>query len=377
MMIYLDNASTTRPLVEVRERYISRLEEEYGNPSSPHAFGKKSARSLEKTKERLLSLLGIPKSHRAIFLSGATEANNMAIRGIARQNANRGKKLITSKAEHPSVLNTFKALEKEGYEVIYLPLSPIGAVDPKELEKALDEKTILVSLMGVNNETGAISPVKEYAGVVHRYPKCVYHADLTQDIGKLPCEYDCLDLFSFSAHKFGGLKGNGALVIKKGIYVPPLLTGGEQEYGLRAGTEDVLGAIAMVEALEIALKNLPFNYAKVHKMNAHLRDLLSECDEYLINSPIEASPYVLNFSLKRKKASVAVEALSERGIYVGTVSACSSKGEPLSQVLLEMGLGEERARNSVRVSFSEENTLEEVDEFYKALEDIRKGLVDR
>lgn len=376
-MIYLDNASTTRPVPEVMERYVSRLKENYGNPSSPHAFGKKSARSLEKTKERLLSLLGVPKSHRVIFLSGATEANNMAIRGIAHQNANRGKRIITSKGEHPSVLNTFKSLEKEGYEVIYLPLSPSGAVDPKSLEEALDERTILVSLMGVNNETGAISPVKEYAELVHKYPKCVYHTDLTQDIGKLPCEYDSLDLFSFSAHKFGGLKGNGALVIKKGIYVPPLLTGGEQEYGLRAGTEDVLGAMAMVEALEIALKNLPFSYSKVHKLNAHLRELLSGCDEYLINSPSDASPYVLNFSLRKKKASVVVEALSSKEIYVGTVSACSSKGEPVSQVILEMGLGEERARNSIRVSFSEDNTLEEVDSFFLALEEIRKGLVDR
>lgn len=376
-MIYFDNAATSRPLPFVADNYAKRMMKDFANPNSPHAFGKESARALEKGKEKMLSLLGIAKSHRVVFVSSATEANNMAIKGIAHYYANRGKRLITSLGEHPSIKNPFKSLEKEGFEVIYLPLNEQGFVNPKGLGEALNEETILVSIMGVNNETGAISPVDEYIKLIKKYPKCVYLADLTQDIGKLPCSYADIDLFSFSAHKIGGLKGNGALIIKKGVYVPPLLDGGEQEYGLRAGTSDVNGDLAMVEALEYQIANLPIHYSMVHKLNLHLRELLAKNDEYLINSPMDASSYLLNFSLKSKKASVVTEALSERGIYVGTVSACSSKKEPISEVLLAMGYSEERARNSIRVSFSPENTLEEVDEFYAALDEITKGLVNR
>lgn len=376
-MIYFDNAATSRPLPFIASSYSERMMEEYANPNSQHAFGRASARALEKAKERLLASLRISKSHRIIFLSGASEANNMAIYGIANQYRNRGKRIITSLGEHPSVKNPIKSLEKEGFEVVYLPLGEKGFVSVDDLEKALNEDTILVALMGVNNETGAISPVKDYCRVIKKYPKCIYLADLTQDIGKLPGEFADIDLFSFSAHKFGGIKGNGALVIKKGIYVPPLVQGGEQEYGLRAGTSDVNGDLALVEALLYENENIPLNYSKVHKLNEHLRNLLSTNDEYLINSPADASCYVLNFSLKSKKASVVTEALSERGIYVGTVSACSSKGEPVSEVLLAMGYGEERARNSIRVSFSPDNTIEEVDTFFAALQEITKGLVNR
>lgn len=376
-MIYFDNAATSRPLPFVASNYSKRMMEEYANPNSQHAFGRESARTLEKAKEKLLASLKISKSHRIIFLSGASEANNMAIMGIANQYRNRGKRIITSLGEHPSIKNPVKSLEKEGFEVVYLPLGEKGYVGVENLEKALNDETILVALMGVNNETGAISPVKEYCRLIKKYPKCIYLADLTQDIGKLPGDFADIDLFSFSAHKFGGVKGNGALVIKKGIYVPPLVKGGEQEYGLRAGTTDVNGDLALVEALIYENENLPMNYAHVHKLNEHLRELLAKNDEYLLNSPADASSYVLNFSLKSKKASVVTEALSERGIYVGTVSACSSKGEPISEVLLAMGYDEGRARNSIRVSFSPDNTVEEVDTLFSALEEITKGLVNR
>lgn len=376
-MIYLDNAATIRPLPFVAEHYAERMMKDFANPNSPHAFGKQSARDLEKAKVKMLSVLGISKSHRVVFLSGASEANNMAIKGIAHYYRNRGNRLITSRGEHASITNAFKALEREGYEVIYLPLDNNGTVSPEALEEALNDKTILVSIMGTNNETGAISPVDEYVSLIKKYPKCVYLCDLTQDIGKLPCNYANLDLFSFSAHKIGGLKGNGALVIKKGVYVPPLIDGGDQEYGLRGGTSDVNGDLALVEALSYQIENFPLHYSRVYKLNQRLRELLAQNDEYLLNSPADASPYVLNFSLKSKKASVVTEALSERGIYVGTVSACSSKKEPISEVLLAMGHDEGRARNSIRVSFSIDNTFEEIEEFYKALEEITKGLVDR
>ena len=369
-MIYFDNAATTRPYPEVLDLFSKTSLESFANTSSSHALGRTSMRKLDNAREDIKSLLNVKNTHEMIFTSCASESNNLIIKGIAHKYSNRGKRVITSAVEHPSVLNAFKELEQEGFEVKYLPINKEGYVEPSALEEAMNKDTILVSIMAVNNEMGSIFPVAKYAEIVHKYPKAFFHSDVTQAIAKVKLDYSKIDLISFSSHKIGGLKGNGALLYKKNIQFLPLFDGGEQEFGYRAGTVDLAGSLCMDLALDKSLKDLPKNISSVTALKNKLIDGLSSVEEVTINSPINSSPFVLNFSLEKHKSSVVLEALSQKEIYVSSVSACSSKGEPISYVLLAMGKTEVEARNSIRVSISPSNTLEEIDIFIKTLKDI-------
>lgn len=370
-MIYFDNAATTRPIKEAVDVFEDVSCQSFGNPNSIHGFGYQSARILEESRAKVLSLLGLSQTHQCIFLSGASEANSMAIKSIGLRYQNRGKKMVASNVEHPSVTNSFLQMkDKFGFDCLFLPVSSSGVVGPDVLEASLDKTTILVSMMEVNNETGAIFPISEYADILSAYPKALLHVDATQGIGKTDCDYSKADLISFSAHKIGGIKGSGALLYKKSLQFVPLISGGEQEFGYRAGTVSVAAASSLAKALEVALASKEENRKKISGLCAHLEEGLRRLGEVDINSPSSHSPYLCNFSLERHKASVVVEALSERGIYVSSVSACSSKGEPVSTTLLAMGKSESQAANSIRVSFSHNNSIEEVDEFLSALKQI-------
>lgn len=376
-MIYFDNAATTKPDKGLLETYLKNNESCFGNPSSRHSFGREANKILEKGREGILSDLNLSSTHRVIFLSGASEGNNLAIKGIARNYSNRGKRIITSQVEHPSILETFKVLEKEGFEVIYLPVNSLGEVELSSLEKAMNRETILVSIMAVNNETGSINDIASLAKIVHQYPKCFFHVDVTQGIGKMELPYKDIDLFSFSGHKIHGLKGTGALIAKKNITLHREIDGGDQEYFFRAGTVDVYGAYSLYEALHLSLKKMKENQRAVKEIASYLREELSKINEVEINSPLNSSPYILNFSFKHKKASVITEALSHEEIYVSSVSACNSKGEPISYVLEAMGKDKGNAMNSIRLSFSYENTLEEAKIFIETLKDIIERIIDR
>lgn len=376
-MIYFDNAATSKPYQSVLESFLKGNNECFANPSSSHAYGREANKILEVARETILKDLGISDTHRLIFLSGASESNNLAIKGIAKKYSNRGKRIITTSIEHPSVLETFKSLEKEGFEVIYLPVNHEGIVAKEELEKALNKDTILVSIMAVNNETGSINNIKELADLTHKFPKAFFHSDVTQAIGKLKLPYKDIDLFSFSGHKIHGLKGTGALLLKKNITPLRQIDGGDQEYFLRSGTVDVYGAKSLSEALGITLKKMKETVENVEEINAYLRNELAKLEEISINSPLDASPYILNFSLKHKKASVITEALSHEGIYVSSVSACNSKGEPISYVLENMGFSKDDAANSLRLSFAYENTLEEAKEFIETFKKIIERTINR
>lgn len=376
-MIYFDNAATTKPNKDILESFLRNNESCFANPSSRHAYGREANKALEKARASILSDLKISSTHRVVFLSGASESNNLAIKGVAKQYSSRGKRIITSQVEHPSVLKPFKELEKEGFDVIYLPTNKEGKVEPSFLEKAINKDTILVSIMAANNETGAINDISSLAKITHKFPKAFFHSDVTQAIGKVPLDYSEIDLFSFSGHKIHGLKGTGALILKKNITPKRQIDGGDQEYFLRAGTVDVFGAVSLSEALHKILINYKERYKNVSNIYSYIREELSKMDEISINSPLDGSPYILNFSFKHKKASVISEALSHEGIYVSSVSACNSKGEPISYVLEAMGASKGDAMNSLRVSFSNDNTLEEAKTFIQHLKDNIERMIDR
>lgn len=376
-MIYFDNAATTRPSLAVLECFEKENEQCFANPSSRHAYGREAYRKLENARLSILKSLSLSNDYRVLFTSGASESNNLAIKGIAKEYLRRGKRIITTQVEHPSVLEAFRSLEKEGFEVIYLPTKEDGTVDPETLKENMNKETILVSIMATNNETGSNNDILALSKIVHSFPKAFFHVDVTQAIGKRDLPYSSIDLFSFSGHKIHGLKGTGALILKKNITLLRQIDGGDQEYFFRAGTDNLPGDEALAVALEEATKNLQDNIAHAKEISSFLREGLEKNDEILMNSPLDGSPFILNFSLKRKKASVVTEALSHEGIYVSSVSACNSKGEPISYVLEAMGFSKERAMNSIRLSFSRENTLEEAKTFLNTLQNILERTINR
>ena len=378
-MIYLDNAATTKPYPEVLDLFVQDNESLFANSNSPHRAGQDAAKALRKAKEEILSLLGLSSSAYSVLLcSGATEANNLALKGVAFQYASRGRKIISDLGEHSSVKSPLKQLKETfGYDVTMLPIKEDGKVDPKSLEEAIDKQTILVSIMGVNNEVGSINDIASLAKIVHSYPKAFLHVDATQAIGKVDLPYDQADLISFSAHKFGGLKGNGCLICKKTMKLFPQNAGGSQEDGLRSGTVDVPGALGMALALKKTVQSQKEHLEKAKALKEHLIQGLKKTNEVVFNSPEDAIPTLLNFSLLHKKASVVVEALSEKGIYVSSHSACDEKLDHGSPVLLAMGKKEELAKNAIRISFSSRTTIEEIDGFLAAFIAIIQEVRDR
>ena len=376
-MIYLDYAASS-PL---SEQALQRLQETlplFGNPSSNHAYGRKLNREIDDARLAILKAFALsPSTYRVIFVSSATEGNNLALKGIAKQYRNRGTKILSSVLEHPSVTNPLMALKKDGFDVSFLPVDNEGKVSLKRLEESMDKQTILVSLIGTNNEVGSVNDLPAIASIVAKYPKAYLHMDMTQAVGKTAFDYSLLDLFTCSAHKFGGPKGVGLLIAKKNIVFSPLLDGGEQEYGFRSSTLNYPGIMATKEALTEAMGKQKENEAKARSLWRFLYEELSKNPEIVVNSTSDSSPFIFNFSLLHKKASVLVEALSEEGIYVSSVSACNSKQEPVSNVLLAMGKSEDLARNSIRLSFGEKTTLEEVKGFLLALSSNLERLVNR
>ena len=369
-IIYLDNAATTVVDNEVLDAYQKAKRLYFANPSSIHIPGQEANRMLEKAREQILSILKCKTEHELIFTSGATEANNLAIKGIAFKRMNRGKHIIVSNIEHPSVLETAKQLEDNfGFEVTYLPVNKQGIVDLETLKSAIRKDTILVSIMAVNNEIGTINPIHDIAILLKEYPLIAFHVDATQAMGKIDLPYDEIDLISFSGHKIHGLNSSGALIKKKKIELLPLLNGGGQENNLRSGTNDVALAVSLAKALRLSYERMDDNYRKLLPISNYLKEyILSHPDLYELNS--NDNPYIVNFSLLTKKASVVVEALSSQGIMVSSTSACHAKEEPVSYVVLALGKSEQIAHNTIRVSLSKDNTLNDIKSFINTLEKI-------
>lgn len=373
-IIYLDNAATTIANNDVLEAYNKAKKQFFANPSSIHIPGQEAGRLLEKARNQILSLLKCEKEHELIFTSGATEANNLAIKGYALKHQNRGKHLITSNVEHPSVLEAMKQLEETfGFEVTYLPVNKAGVVELEALKSAIRKDTILVSLMAVNNEIGTINPIHDIAIWLKQYPLIAFHVDATQAMGKIHLPYDEVDMISFSGHKIHGLNSSGALIKRKKIELLPLLSGGGQENNLRSGTNDVALAVSLAKAVRLSYESMEDNYKRLEPLSDYLKQyIVSQPDLYELNSG--DNPYIVNFSLLNKKASVVVEALSSRGIMVSSTSACHAKEEPISYVVKALGKSDSIAHNTIRVSLSSESSLDDIKQFIIVLEDIMKGL---
>ena len=374
-LIYFDNASTTKVDPEVLAIYTKVCETTFANASSIHFEGQKASRLLDKSRELILSTLGLTNSHQVIFTSGATEANNIAIKGFALKFKNRGNHIITSAVEHASVLETVRQLEKEfGFTVTYLPVDEQGKIKFDELKNAITDKTILVSIMAVNNEIGVINDIEKIGKLLKDYPKIAFHVDATQAIGKVNLKYNDVDFISFSGHKIHGLKGTGALIKRKNIELLPVISGGGQEDNFRSGTNDVAGAVSLGKALQVANSKISQNKPRIAEISAVIYDYLeANPDLYEINSSKE-NPYIINFSLKTKKASVIVEGLSNRNIMVSSISACHSKKEAYSHVVEAMNKGDNLSHNTVRVSIDESNKIEEAKVFIEELDNLIRGI---
>lgn len=372
--IYFDNAATTSPSEEVFALY-SRIEKEYyGNPNSIHHLGITSNNLLNKARESIIQSFGL-ENHRVIFTASSTEANNLAIKGYCLQHKNRGKHIITTNIEHPSVLECFKQLEEQfGFDVTILNVNKHGVIRLDDLKFAMRNSTILVSVMALNNEIGSINPIKDIIEIVHQYPKAVLHVDTTQAIGKINLPYNDIDMFVASSHKLHGLKGSGCLVARKNISFMPIISGGGQEEGMRSGTQSVALACSLAKAIQLSLKDVDRKISDMSKLNSLLRSEITKNDGVVLNSNEQCSPFILNFSLSAKKASVVVEALSNANIYVSSVSACHSKKEASSYVIQAIGKDGLLAKNTIRISFDKSNSEEEVLQFSKTFKSILESI---
>lgn len=368
-MIYFDNAATTRPYKEALDAFIKVNEIHYANPSSIHSFGGRVEKLIAQSRKQIAGLLNI-KEKEVFFTSGGTESNNLAIKGTALQYQNRGKHIITSKIEHPSVTNTMKQLESIGYSVTYLDVNESGRVDPYAVEKAIQSDTILVSIMHVNNEVGSIQPIEEIGSILKHHPKVLFHVDGVQACGKVPVPLQGgqVDLYSISAHKIHGLKGSGMLFVRDGVNISPLLTGGEQEGNIRSGTENTGGIVSFAKAMRMYMEESRESLGRMKDIQHYLRKELVTITGVNIHTPQGGhAPHILNFSIEDFKSEVVVHALDQYEVYVSTTSACSSKKSKPSQTLLSMGVGEDRADRAIRISLSYQNTMEEAERFIQLL----------
>ncbi|MFQ7057084.1 MAG: cysteine desulfurase family protein [Turicibacter sanguinis] len=368
-MIYLDNSATTSVDPEVLTAFTKVNQNFWGNPSSLHAFGARAEQLLIQAEKQTLSLLNA-KQHKVIFTSGATESNNLAIRGVCHAYKNRGCHIITTPVEHASVYETAEDLEQEGFRVTFIDVKKSKTEILKQIEEAICEDTILISCMHVNNEMGMIFPIYEIGQLIKKYPKIKFHVDAVQSVGKIPVDMDKMniDLLSLSAHKFHGLKGCGALVMNQYLKLVPEITGGHQMYGLRSGTINVAGAVALAKALRLAIEPLNANYNHVKSLYDYTVKELKAMDGVTVNDCYpELTPYNINFAVENIKGETLVHALEEHDVYISAKSACSSKSAQASRILLALGVSEEVALDSVRLSFANTSTLEEATQFINAL----------
>lgn len=376
MEIYFDNSATTKPYEEVIDAVAIGMREYYGNPSSLHNLGIKCEKRLNEAREFFAKTINCSKEE-ILFTSGATEGNNLIFNGIVKP----GHHVITTAFEHHSVLKTVEALKEKGVKVTVLEVDEWGQISIEDLKEAICKDTVLVSIMHVNNEMGAIANLEEIgAAIKATSSRAKFHVDAVQGYGKLRLDVKKMniDLLSVTAHKFHGPKGVGFTYIKKGIGINAMLTGGSQERGLRAGTQNLPGIIGMEKAAELVTENMKYNYEKVRALKAYFINRLEEIDNIRVNSPNDKyfSPYILNVSFVGVRAEVLLHLLEEKGIYVSTGSACTSKTSIVngSYVMKSLKLQDKEIESAIRFSFSKENTEEEIDIVIETLKSSLKFL---
>lgn len=369
---YFDNAATTRLDDAVLKAMLPYSNVVYGNASSSYKLGRNSKNAIENSRKKVASILGC-KPTEIYFTSGGTESDNTALKGIARANHSKGNHIITTSIEHPAILESCKELEKEGFYITYLPVNKVGLVDLKTLENAINNSTILISVMYANNEIGTIQPIKEIGTIAHKHG-VPFHTDAVQAVGTLPLKVNELniDALSMSAHKFYGPKGIGALYVRETIPFERFMSGGHQERNMRAGTENVAGIVGLGTAIEIAYRDLDTHNYKIRTLRDYfIKNMLKYHPDLKINGSLsERLPGNANISFKNIQGKIILDALDSLGIYASAGSACSAGITKLSHVLNAIGMPEEYSKNSLRISIGKNNTKEEINYLIYALNRI-------
>jgi len=376
-MIYLDYSATTPVNKEVLDSFNKACLDYVGNPNSFHSLGVRSNDLINSATKQIADLLKVKESE-IIYTSGATESNNLAIKGITLKYQNRGKHIITTALEHSSIYGPISYLESFGFECDFVNIDKNGLVDLEHLKSLMRDDTILVSINSVNSEIGIIQPVKKIIEVLKKYPKCFFHMDMTQSIGKIDIPFDDIDLISFSGHKFFGMKGIGCLIKKEKVMLEPIIHGGKSTTVYRSGTPALPLIVSLSKALRLAYTDISKHYDKVMNLNRKLKNSLSKYDLVRINSNELCSPYILNFSILNIKPETFVHALEKYEVYISTQSACSTTNT-ISKAVLALTNDEKRASSSLRISISYITTEKEIDEFmtffdkcYNSLEFVGK-----
>ena len=370
-MTYLDSAATTPVDKRVLESFDRTCLEYIGNPNSLHSEGVKSKKLMDAAVNQIASILNV-KDEEIIFTSGATESNNLAIMGVISKYKDRGKTIITTKLEHSSILETVDYLEKNGYTIKYVKIDNNGKIDINNIKELINDDVVLVSISEVNSEIGIIQDVNEIGRVLKDYPRIIYHVDGTQAIGKKQINLDNIDLYSFSAHKFYGLKGVGCLIKKNNIQLEPIIHGGKSQTEYRGGTPALPLMTSTARALKLVLQDLDINMDYVKELSNKLKDKLSKIDGVSINSDSECIPNIVNFSVVGIKPETLLHALSEEEIYISTKTACSQ--DDYSEGVLEITKDLEKAKSSLRISLSHLTKESEIDKFIEKLEEKIKNL---
>ncbi|WP_438311503.1 cysteine desulfurase family protein [Sporosarcina sp. FA9] len=372
-MIYLDNSATTVPSEEVLEAFVEANRKYYANPASIHLAGKNADNLLERSRKQILSLLEAPEGE-VIFTSGGTEANNLAIIGLAYANRAKGSHIITTRIEHPSVLNAMIYLEQMGFEIDYLTCDKQGLISSLELKEKIRKNTILVSIMHVNNEIGTVQPIAEFAKIIKDNSRAVFHTDAVQSYGRLPISLAGIgpDAITVSAHKINGLKGSGLLALRKGLVIKAVSFGGGQENGHRSGTVSVPNAAVFAKAMRlISLEDK--TTSNTHWRNL-LIDFMKNFNDVLILAETSGAPHILSIAFNKIKGEIAVNFFQENGVIVSTSSACSSKSGRASHVIEEIDIAERFKQGVIRISFGQNNTEEDIFEFKKVFNKFMKLL---
>lgn len=362
-MIYLDNAATTKPNKDVLDTFLKVNESLYFNPNSPHQAGLQAEQLLQQTKSQIKSLFNIKNEYDILFTSGATESNNIAIKGIARKKKDSANEIITSLLEHPSVLEVVRALEDEGFVIKYVDVTSEGKINLDHLEELMSDRVALVTCMHVNNIMGQIQPIKEVANIVHQYPKAHLHVDAVQAIGKVDLIFEGVDTLSLSGHKFNGLKGQGVLFVRNVHQIETIVHGGGQEFGVRSGTVNLPIDIAIVKAMKHAVTHTEQLFKQLLQFNNDLRQFLNQFSGVKINSPQDAASHILNVGFPGVKGEVLVNAFSKRDVMLSTTSACSSKKASLNEVLLSMNIPAKCIEGSIRISMGANTTETDINQF--------------
>jgi len=371
-MIYLDYSATTKTSDEVLDTFIKCSKEFIGNPNSLHELGVKSKNMIDSASRQIANLLNV-KMNEIIYTSGASESNNLAIKGICEKYKNRGKHIITTPLEHSSIYGPIDYLKDNGYIIDYVKLDSNGQVDLNDLKNLIKEDTILVSICAVNSEIGILQPIDEIVKIIKEHPKCFFHSDMTQAIGKIEVDISNIDLVSFSAHKFYGIKGIGVLIKKEKIELTPLIHGGKSTTIYRSGTPSLPLIVSISKALRLALENLKEKEKHVRNLNIYLKNKLNEYEYVKINSNDKSIPHILNISILGVKPETMLHALESKEIYISTRSACSDTNSK-SKAVYALTNDENKASSSIRISLSYLTTIEEINEFINMFDICYKEL---